>query len=157
MSSRTPSPCRRGGAPFGNTNALKHGFYSSRFRKSEIADLEATNFTALLDEIAMLRVCIRRMMEWSGSINNFPDALSFMRVMALATASLSRLVRTQEAIGGSGIETAMQEAILGVAQELGIMDELSADQGATANSSATYRQPPTDNRQPLSRPPVVSN
>ena len=133
MSSRTSSPHRRGGAPLGNTNALKHGFYSSRFRKSELADLEATSFNALRDEIAMLRVCIRRMMEWSGSIDNFPDAISFMRVMALATASLSRLVRTQESIGGSEMETAMQKAILEVAQELGIMDELSDDRASVSD------------------------
>jgi hypothetical protein len=107
----------------GNTNALKHGFYSRRFRKSEIADLEATNFTGLRDEIAMLCVlciCIRRIVEWGSTIQSFPEAMIFMRVIALATGSLSRLVRTQQAIGGSDLESVLLQAISEVSQEMGI-------------------------------------
>jgi len=116
-----PSPRRRG-AQLGNTNALKHGFYSRRFLKSEMDDLETTNYTGLRDEIAMLRVCIRRIIEWGVSIQDFPEALNFLRVVSLATASLSRLVRTQEAIAGSDMESALEKAIGEVAVELGIMD-----------------------------------
>jgi hypothetical protein len=120
MPSRIPSARPRGGAPFGNLNALKHGFYSRRFRKSEMDDLENTDFTGLRDEIAMLRVSIRRIMEWGSAIQSFPDAMTFLRVIALATASLSRLIRTQQAIGGSEFESVIVQAISEVAEEMGI-------------------------------------
>ncbi len=42
--SNTPSSKNKGGAPLGNTNALKHGYYSRVFRekrKQQIAELAA--------------------------------------------------------------------------------------------------------------------
>ena len=122
MPSRIPPTRPRGGAPFGNTNALKHGFYSRRFRKSEMDDLEVTSFTGLRDEIAVLRVCIRRIVEWGASIKTFDEAMTFLRVVSLATGSLSRLVRTQQSIGGTDIEGVILQAITEAGQELGIYD-----------------------------------
>ena len=58
-----PKVKRKSGAQPGNINALKHGFYSPRFNDLEIKDL-ATILTANLeDDIAVLRVCIRRMFD----------------------------------------------------------------------------------------------
>jgi hypothetical protein len=45
----------RGGQP-GNTNALKHGFYSRRFRDIEFSDLDVITVADLQNEIAMMRV-----------------------------------------------------------------------------------------------------
>jgi hypothetical protein len=115
-----PSHSRRPGAPLGNTNALKHGFYSPRFRKAEIQDLESTDTAALKDEIAMLRVCLRRAMEWSPHIQSLPEATDFLRVVSLATSSLSRLVRTQKLVAGSEMDIAFQAALDEVTRELGI-------------------------------------
>lgn len=115
------SPPRRPGAPLGNTNALKHGFYSRRFRKSELTDLEAASFTGLSEEIAMLRVCIRRVIEWGRHIESFPDALSFLRVISLATASLSRLVHTQKALTSTDANQVLLQAVEEVAREMGFV------------------------------------
>jgi len=46
---------RRGGQP-GNVNAVKHGFYSRRFRELEAEDLDAALQNGLGDEIDMMRV-----------------------------------------------------------------------------------------------------
>ncbi len=52
---------KRGGQP-GNSNALKHGFYSRRFSKLELKDLDAIlNHHKFEDEIALLHVISRRM------------------------------------------------------------------------------------------------
>jgi hypothetical protein len=118
--SHIPSSRRRGGAPRGNTNALKHGFYSRRFRKSEADDLEQTSFTGLRDEIAMLRVCLRRIVEWGAAIKDFSDAMTFMRTISLGTGSLSRLISIQKAIGGTDFESVIAQAVSEVSQELGI-------------------------------------
>ena len=50
---------KRGGQP-GNTNALKHGFYTKNFSLAECQGLEATKEIVLADEITLLRVLIRR-------------------------------------------------------------------------------------------------
>ena len=42
-----PAPKRRRGGQSGNTNALKHGFYSSHFRRSDLKDLENCEFSDL--------------------------------------------------------------------------------------------------------------
>ncbi|MDY6874320.1 MAG: hypothetical protein SVR81_10205, partial [Chloroflexota bacterium] len=46
---------KRGGQP-GNTNALKHGFYTKNFSLAERRGLEATKVIVLADEITLLRV-----------------------------------------------------------------------------------------------------
>ena len=136
MPSTFPTTRPRGGAPRGNTNALKHGFYSRRFRKSEVADLEVTNATALRDEIAMLRVCLRRMVEWAPAIKSFADAATFVRVISLGSGALARLIRIQKAIGGSDFEAALYQAISEVGQELGITDPPAQD--SSGNSQLDF-------------------
>ncbi len=94
-----PSPARRRrGAPIGNTNALKHGFYSRSFRDIDLHDLEKVHFSGLQDEITMLRVYIRRVTEMSDLILTFSDAVALLRVLSLASISLTRLLATQSLI-----------------------------------------------------------
>jgi hypothetical protein len=47
-----------GGQP-GNTNALKHGFYTKNFSLAERRGLQAAEGVILGDEIGLLRVLIR--------------------------------------------------------------------------------------------------
>ena len=62
--SRSQTTRKRGAQP-GNTNALKHGFYTKNFSLAERRGLEATQEIVLADEIALLRVLIRR---FSGQV-----------------------------------------------------------------------------------------
>ncbi len=89
---------RRRGAPIGNTNALKHGFYSRSFREIDCSDLDKIHFSGLQDEITMLRVYIRRVTEMSDLITTFSDAVGLLRVLSLASISLTRLLATQSLI-----------------------------------------------------------
>jgi hypothetical protein len=50
---------KRGGQP-GNTSAVKHGFYTKNFSPAERRELESVGGIVLGDEIALLRVLIRR-------------------------------------------------------------------------------------------------
>jgi uncharacterized protein YjcR len=106
---------RHRGAPFGNTNALKHGFYSRSFRDIDCHDLEQVHFQGLEDEITMLRVFIRRVTEISRSITTFTEGVSLLRVLSLASISLTRLLTTQKVIcarsGRVEPETNVVEAI----------------------------------------------
>ena len=96
---RAAQPRSRGGAPLGNTNALKHGFYSRRFNRAELEDLDGIDEGDLEDEIALLRVSMRRVIEWSHDIKSLTDSISYLRVIAMASASLSRLIRARHVMG----------------------------------------------------------
>jgi len=92
---------RRPGAQPGNTNAVKHGLYSPRFPQLAAGDRGKVKYTGVRDEIDMLRMSIRRVVEMSEAIHSLPEALSYLRVLALASMSLSRLVRAQKLIADS--------------------------------------------------------
>ena len=117
----SPTPQKRPrGAPPGNTNALKHGFYSRRFKRSELNDLEDIPFASMEDEIDMLRVCMRRLVEWGNDVKSLPDAISFLRVIASASTSLSRMLRTQQVLGAkSDGQRALDQVLDEIAREKG--------------------------------------
>ena len=91
-------PQRLRGAQPGNSNALKHGFYSRYFRPVDVTDLDSQLDLNLLDEITMLRVYIRRLLEHSDEILDIEDAMDLLRVLSLASTSLTRLIRVQNQI-----------------------------------------------------------
>jgi len=113
---------RRRGAPRGNKNALKHGFYAHQFKPADIKDLEKTQYSGLIDEIAMLRVQARRVIELSGQAENLQEAAFTLRVLCLATLSINRLIRTQFIIGAQSdpMQDALAVALQQVTGELGL-------------------------------------
>ncbi|MBA4420565.1 MAG: hypothetical protein C0391_05410 [Anaerolinea sp.] len=90
-----PQPRRRG-APEGNLNALKHGFYSRRFRNGELDDLMRQPTEALQDEIAMLRIINRRVVDMAEEGKSADEILEFYNFIALTSMRLSTLLRTQK-------------------------------------------------------------
>jgi len=90
-----PQPRRRG-APEGNINALKHGFYSRRFRNGELDDLIRQPPEALQDEIAMLRIINRRVVDMAEEGKSADEILGFYNFIALTSMRLSTLLRTQK-------------------------------------------------------------
>jgi len=88
-----PNPHR--GAPLGNLNALKHGFYSRQFKKSDLFGLEDCDFDGLKDETTIMRVFIRRFIEQCSDPTDLYETAGILRIRCLATASLTRLIKTQ--------------------------------------------------------------
>lgn len=90
-------------APVGNTNALKHGFYSRQFREREIKDLDilldAGSQANLIDEIAVLRVTIRRTLELSKGIDDIETAIKWLSVLGASSTRIATLLRTQRILG----------------------------------------------------------
>ena len=111
---------RRRGAPIGNTNALKHGFYASWFKQLELNDLEQVNPLGVNSEIEMLRVIMRRLFE-AISIEQ-PDPLQLAQLMnALGKNSyhLAELIRLEKELGQSqGIGETLSKAIKTVLDEM---------------------------------------
>jgi len=103
------------GAPKGNQNARKHGFYSKVFDEAERLDFEmATGVDGIDDEIALLRVKIKSLLERD------PENI---KLIMQATNTLARLVRTRYNISREdkkGLKEAIGNVLRDVALPLGI-------------------------------------
>jgi len=106
---------RKRGAPKGNQNARKHGFYSRVLDEAGKLDFEmATGVEGIDDEIALLRVKIKSL------ITHDPDNI---KLIMQATNTLARLVRTRYNISKKdrkGLKEAIGNVLKDVALPLGI-------------------------------------
>jgi len=106
---------RKRGAPKGNQNARKHGFYSKVLDEAEKLDFElATGVEGIDDEIALLRVKIKSL------ITHDPDNI---KLIMQATNTLARLLRTRYNISKKdkkGLKEAIGNVLKDIALPLGI-------------------------------------
>ena len=106
---------RKRGAPKGNQNARKHGFYSKVLDEAEQLDFElATGVEGIDDEIALLRVKIKSVLAHD------PDNIT---LIMQATNTLARLVKTRYNIGKKdkkGLREAISNVLRDIALPLGI-------------------------------------
>ena len=105
----------KGGAPKGNQNARKHGFYSKVLDEAEQLDFElATCVEGIDDEIALLRVKIKSL------VAHDPENIN---LIMQATNTLARLLTTRYNIGKAdkkGLKEAISNVLRDVALPLGI-------------------------------------
>jgi hypothetical protein len=99
--SDSPVPRHRGAQP-GNTNTLKHGYYSAQFKPAEIKDLP-TDPAACADlnpEIELLRVFLHRTIQRVNAEKDITlDAqLRALAILSDAAARLGRLVALQQVV-----------------------------------------------------------
>jgi len=103
------------GAPKGNQNARKHGFYSKVLDEAEQINFElATGVEGIDDEIALLRVKIKSLLERD------PENI---KLIMQATNTLARLIRTRYNISKEdrkGLKEAIGNVLKEVALPLGI-------------------------------------
>ena len=103
------------GAPKGNQNARKHGFYSRALSEAENVDLEEASLVEGIDqEIALLRVRLRELAQ------NEPDKLE---LHLEAANTIARLIRTRYQISKEqkkSLKEAIQKVLTDVAVPLGI-------------------------------------
>jgi hypothetical protein len=106
---------RKGGAPRGNQNARKHGFYSRVLSEAERQDFEqATAVEGIDEEIALLRVKIKSLV--AGDPDN-------IKLIMQATGTLARLLMTKNNIGKKdrqGLKEAIGNVLKDIALPLGI-------------------------------------
>ena len=111
----TPGSGRPRGAPAGNKNAMRHGFYS-KVKPLPMDDIspEFLADTSLNQEIAMLRQSISRLFEYSRSEDcTAVDAAHTLAALASASARLANLLRTAKYLLGdqSEVGQALHEAL----------------------------------------------
>ncbi|HSB66921.1 MAG TPA: hypothetical protein VLD65_10100 [Anaerolineales bacterium] len=85
------------GAPKGNLNALKHGYYSRLFRRGEVNELPE-EAACLEHEITLLRVMIRRTMQLADGIDDLKEATRVLDALGAAANRLAGLLRLQKSL-----------------------------------------------------------
>ncbi len=109
-----------GGQP-GNANSLKHGFYSRRFHRQELDDLETLSLDGLYNEVELLRVVMRRMLEQALEEN--PDLATWSKTLsslARAATGIATLLRAQSALPAQDQDLghALSQALADMLKEL---------------------------------------
>ena len=105
---------RKRGAQKGNQNARKHGFYSIVLDEEQQRDLIAIDVEGLDEEIALLRVKIKSL------VQRDPEN---MRLIMLATNALAKLIMTRYNIrkeDKQGLKEAIGNVLKDIAIPLGI-------------------------------------
>jgi len=102
-----PSRRKRGGQP-GNTNALKHGFYSKRSWEED-APADLADASEIEDELNMLRSATKRLYRYMDTFNveNADDIELLGRlvgILSAATARIKAMERAQKVALGKGDE-----------------------------------------------------
>jgi hypothetical protein len=110
---------RTRGGQVGNTNALKHGFYASVFKPGEIRKLEEMNKTEINDEIALLRVLIKRTVVSLYCLSNLDifDYLRGIRVITFAGSCVEKLERTRKLVFDEPVT--LQKILMEAVDDLG--------------------------------------
>jgi hypothetical protein len=118
-----PEPKKnKGGAPRGNTNALKHGFYSRHFKARELKDLDSQ--TDLDDEIKFVRVCMRRISEQAVNIASLDQSIQYLRAISHSAYIITRMIKIRQGIAKTYtikdvLQMSMDEAIAAIRAERG--------------------------------------
>jgi hypothetical protein len=125
---------KQGGQP-GNTNALKHGFYTQNFSPAERKGLAAVKGAVLEEEIALLRVLIKRFADQilSSQDVGLDGSSRHLAVISEAMQRLAGLLRTHHMLGGSDNDTLAEALSLAI-------EQVSAEM-ALAGGSAPWQDP----------------
>jgi hypothetical protein len=106
---------RKRGAPKGNQNAVKHGYYSRAFNQAEQSDFDlAAGMEGISEEIALLRFEIKKAVS-GGDIKN-------LMPLVKAAFALEKLLRTDRRFfmeRQQGLQVALNNVIRDVLVPLG--------------------------------------
>ncbi len=104
------------GAPRGNLNALKHGYYSRILDEAEMVDFSlATGVEGIDEEIALLRLEIKKSIAGGDDRN--------LKILVKAMGVLEKLVRTRYQITSTqrrGLKEAIENVIRDIFVPLGV-------------------------------------
>jgi len=98
--SEASQPRRKRGAPIGNTNALKHGFYSRDIRKIESGDLDALTPEGLADEVVLLRIVLRRLFTHASSTPDEKLMISDFKSLSVISMHLATVLSKHRSLTG---------------------------------------------------------
>jgi len=89
-----PKKPKKRGAPIGNHNAVKHGFYSRLYTQAEVTDLSDMEILELDNEIELVRTLMRRVLASARDNTSHVENIETLRAICLGNFTLTRLIRT---------------------------------------------------------------
>lgn len=103
-----------------NSAPRRGGFYNRQLQKGELKDLESGRPSGLQDEIVMLKVVIRRVMQLAEGAEDLKEATGALNSLSAAAARLARLMEAQKRMSGgtSQVDAALLQALAEVKTEL---------------------------------------
>jgi hypothetical protein len=135
------SPPRSRGGQLGNLNALKHGFYTRRLKKRDLTGVEATDVKTLIEEIALVRVFTRRLIESLDPSADAYELASVLRILCVALKSITNAMKAQHWLT---VNDAGQEDELNIAIREFWSEIQSRQSSAGQSSSEAALIPPAD-------------
>jgi hypothetical protein len=148
---------RRRGAPPGNQNALKHGFYAAH-KPASAQSAENTPILDLQAEIDLIRQSMQRVLAL-GEPQTYREAVDYLRSLSLAATTLTRLARTHRYLypapnPGDELSLAITEALKEIGQEIEAGEFPSKN--TSNNIQPRHRPRPRPPRRFHRRPPRVN-
>jgi len=114
------------GAPLGNRNAFKHGFYAAAFSPKHILALKKTEPYSVQDEIAALRLLLRESLLRPNQGDPSLAVQENLRNFTFGCLAMSRLFRIEMFMRSQpdpDYQQSINQAIDEAAEELGIYDD----------------------------------
>jgi hypothetical protein len=108
LPSSETSPKKRGGQR-GNTNALKHGFYSSRFNPKHLAMLKDADPTSVKDLIFIFHLLIFQMIDQPIATFTPSESYELNHNLCMSSFALTRLLRYQHLLAKDGSDEFNQQ------------------------------------------------
>jgi hypothetical protein len=101
---------KKRGAPLGNKNARKHGYYAFAFSREELKRLSKVE-GEYLDEINLMRLLIGRTAASMREQENMPfqEVLAAQRSITFGVHALNELIRNQKALYAN--QTSFEQAL----------------------------------------------
>jgi hypothetical protein len=111
---------KRGGQP-GNSNAVKHGFYSQHYKPGEDEALSLLGEGGMQAEIDMLRVLMRRLFGYAAEADDPAALAATLDSLANVSTTIAGLLKSQRLIEGgqSSLSDALSQALSEVTSEFG--------------------------------------
>ncbi|MFC2028311.1 hypothetical protein ACFLTX_00095 [Chloroflexota bacterium] len=106
---------KKRGAPYGNLNSFKHGFYARHYSREEIKQLKKTS-EDIHAEIALLRVQLDRVMDFLDNVEDFSTKdISLLNTALAINLAIGRHLRTNSYLNGSS--SSLEDIISEIIQE----------------------------------------
>jgi hypothetical protein len=110
---------RMGGAPAGNRNRRIHGLYGKYITPDDMTALAVVGTSVTLDdEIAFIRVVLRRLADLASQAGTIEEACRLASTLFTGTGQVAHLLRAQQALTGQTADT-LATAIASALDELG--------------------------------------
>jgi hypothetical protein len=142
MTTDRPAPRKRG-APLGNTNAVKHGYYSHRINPGRGSFPANPTRSGLADQIALMRAYFDQVIRLSAGYKQVRDWPGILNALSLTVKSISFLIEFQQRMGGSMDTKSYHRRILAE-----ILEALSSESAETASGAVESMPQSTPEAQP---------